>query len=161
MSLPIIWVDADSCPKLIRTYLLKYSKQLNLEIRFVANHIISKELITEKNFTMIICDNSKDAADNYILNNTNLFDIVITRDILFASRLLKKKITVINDRGIKFTPDNIQERLYERDFSLQLSSIGLGSNKKNIYSNREFNNFTKTFNYEIHKLLDTSLTHSI
>lgn len=150
-----IWVDADSCPKLVRTYLIDYSKKLNLKINFVANKNIPVENPHDL-FSMIITNSESQAADNYIINNVFQFDIVITRDIPLADKLVEKQITVINDRGTLWTKENIKERKSERDFSLQLSMLGLGGDKSNSYSKKEFAMFANCFDREIHRLIKES-----
>jgi len=32
-----VWVDADSCPVLVRNYLITYTEKLNVRLNFVAN----------------------------------------------------------------------------------------------------------------------------
>lgn len=144
-----IWIDADSCPSKIRNYVVNYSKQKNLEVIFAAN----KPFKTDCNdFKMIVCNKTKDSADNYILENAGENDLVITRDILFASRLVERKIRTINDRGTSFTIDNIKNRLEDREFDLQLAQLGFGGNKK-TYGEKEFAKFKKCFEKEIERLL--------
>ncbi|MBQ5998624.1 MAG: DUF188 domain-containing protein [Treponema sp.] len=144
-----IWIDADSCPSKIRNYVVNYSKQKNIEVIFVAN----KPFATVSNeFKMIVCDETKDSADNYIFENAGNKDLVITRDILFASRLVERRIKAINDRGTSFTIDNIKNRLEDREFDLQLAQLGFGGNKK-TYGEKEFSKFKKCFEKEIEKLL--------
>lgn len=147
-----IWVDADSCPKLVRNYLVEYAFKLQLQINFVANKNIPCENPHEY-FSMIITDNESQAADNFIMENVQAFDIVITRDIPLADNLVKKNITVLNDRGSIWTKENIKERKSERDFSLQLSMLGLGGDKSNSYSKKEFAGFANCFDKEIHRLI--------
>ena len=103
--------------------------------------------------TMIITDNESQAADNFIMENVQAFDIVITRDIPLADNLVEKNITVLNDRGSIWTKENIKERKSERDFSLQLSMLGLGGDKSNSYSKKEFARFANCFDKEIHRLI--------
>lgn len=147
-----IWVDADSCPKLVRNYLVNYSCKLQLPIFFVANKNIPCENPNDF-FSMIVTNNDSQAADNYILENACDFDIVVTRDILLADKLVEKKIVVLNDRGTLWTKENIKERKSERDFSFALSMIGLGGEKSNSYSKKEFSSFANCFDREIHKLI--------
>lgn len=145
-----IWIDADSCPTLLRDFLIESAKKNNIKAIFVANRKILS-VSDNQNVEMIVCDTGKDVADNYISDNADKNDIVITRDILFASRLVEKNITVLNDRGLSFTKDNIEDRLLERDFSLNLSEIGFGKNKKSQYSQKELKKFSTTFDYELQK----------
>ena len=106
-SLPTIWIDADSCPKAVRDVTIRFAKKINSEIQiiFVANKAIPA---SSTEYKMIICDKCKDAADNYILQNVNSNDLVITRDIIFAEKLVEKNICAINDRGTYFNKDNIK-----------------------------------------------------
>ena len=60
-----IWIDADSCPSLIRDYIVNYGIRTNTEVFFVANQKISAK---KDSFKMIICEKEKDAADNYIFS---------------------------------------------------------------------------------------------
>lgn len=147
-----IWVDADSCPKLVRTYLIDYSLKLKLKINFVAN----KKIPCHNEhcfFSMIITNQESQAADNFILENVNKLDIVITRDILLADKLVDKNITVINDRGTLWTKENIKERKSESAFNFELSLMGLGGNKANSYDKNEFSKFANCFDKEIHRLI--------
>ena len=104
-----IWVDADSCPIPVKDIIFRFCKRLKLRLTFVANHEIP--MPKSELFKMIVCDATPDAADNYIVENALQNDIVITRDIPMASRLIEKNITTINDRGLLFTSENIREKL--------------------------------------------------
>jgi uncharacterized protein len=151
-----IWIDADSCPRMVRDYILGYAEKLSLPVTFVANHIIP----AEKNgiHEMIVCNKTQDAADDYILSHADIFDMIITRDIPLAARCVEKQLCVLNDRGTLYTKENIVQRLSERNFSLQLARIGLGGNKKYSYGKKEFSAFTCCFDKEIHHLIkDASL----
>ena len=145
-----IWIDADSCPKLVREFVLKYAENKNLEVIFVANKRIPSE---RNNFTMIICPLEQDAADDYIVNNASLNDLVITRDIPLADRLVEKEITTINDRGLLFTTENIKEKLSLRNFNKELYENGIISEKMSTFSKKDVNNFANCFDREIQKKL--------
>lgn len=147
-----IWVDADSCPRMVKEYLVTYSEKLQLPIFFVANRPITFQNHNPL-LKMIVCSKESQAADDYITENVSKYDIVITRDIPFAERLVNKNIKVVNDRGTVFSTENIKERLSERDFSYNLNIIGLGGYKKNTYSKKEFGDFANCFDREIHRLI--------
>ena len=137
---------------MVKDYLCIYAQKLSLPLHFVANRSISVENKPTL-FTMTICDISKDAADNYIVDNVHTTDIVITRDIPLADRLVTKNIKVINDRGTLFTTENIKQRLSERNMNLQFEQLGLISHVKNSYTKKEFSAFANCFDREIHRLL--------
>ncbi|MCQ2592820.1 MAG: DUF188 domain-containing protein [Treponema sp.] len=145
-----IWIDADSCPTLVRNYVVKYAAKLNLTVNFVAN----KPIPCNENlpFNMIICNQEKDAADTYILDNAEKIDLVITRDIVFADKLVSKEITTINDRGTVFTKENIKGLLSERDFDFQLAQIGLVKHYNEGYDKKKYALFANCFDKIIHKL---------
>ncbi len=152
-----IFVDADSCPKMVRTYLLSYSKKLNLKIIFAANKNIPAEDAGD-NFSMVICSKESQAADLFIMNNATGNDIVITRDIPLADELIKKEIVTINDRGDVFTKENIKRKLSERELSIAISGMGMGFDKSRTvrysYSTKEFSQFANCFDREIHRLIN-------
>ena len=99
------------------------------------------------------CPQEQDAADDYIVNNVQENDLVITRDIPLAARLVDKSITTINDRGTSFTKDNIKQKLSDRDFDLQLAQIGLGGFKPNTYDKKLLTKFINCFDREITKII--------
>ena len=62
-----IWIDADSCPALVRNHVIKTANKKNLDVFLVANKVIPThpDLIHK----MIVTGSEKDAADNYIFEN--------------------------------------------------------------------------------------------
>ncbi|MBQ1983944.1 MAG: YaiI/YqxD family protein [Spirochaetaceae bacterium] len=149
-----IWVDADSCPIPVKDIIFRFCKRLNLKLIFVANHQIP--MPKSELFKMIVCDATPDAADNYIVENALQNDIVITRDIPMASRLIEKNITTINDRGLLFTSENIREKLSLRNFNKELYDNGILSEKTSTFSKKDVNNFANCFDREIQKKLKTN-----
>ena len=148
----VVWVDADSCPRMVREYLVSYTKKLELPVFFVANRIIPQPVPYEK-FKMIVCPAESQAADDYITGHVKKSDLVVTRDIPLAARLVESGISVMNDRGTLFTTENIKERLSERNFNLQLAEIGLCGAKQNFYGKKEFSLFANCFDKKIHQLI--------
>ena len=135
-----IWVDADSCPLLVRNHVTEYGRKKGIKVFFVANKNISCDF--PDLFTMIITDAQKDSADNYIFEHAQSgTDLVITRDIVFADRLVQKGLLAINDRGTEFTKEIIKERLSERDFNLQLVQLGLSKPYHEGYDKKKFEKF--------------------
>ena len=147
-----IWIDADSCPLKVRNHVTDYGAKKGINVFFVANRPI---VCQSKNpFKMIVTDAQKDSADNYILEHAQSgTDLVITKDIVFADRLLEKGICTINDRGTEFTKEIIKERLSERDFNLQLVEIGLSKPYHEGYDNKKFEKFCNCFDRVIIKNL--------
>jgi len=148
-----IWIDADSCPTLVRNHTVKIAAKEGIKVYFVANKNIPCEL---EGFEMIICQAEKDAADNYIFEHVKDNDLVITRDIIFADRLVEKGIAAINDRGRAFTKENIKDLLSDRDFDFALFEAGVVKRTKDGYSKKDFEKFANCFDRVLNKLLSLS-----
>lgn len=149
-----VWVDADSFPAKARDFLVAHSLSKNVAVKFVANRELK---LPNSMVEMIVCQKEHDAADNYIFENADENDIVVTRDIPFAARLVQKNIAALNDRGLIFTKDNIEDKLREREFSLNMAEIGLGGGKSNYYGEKELKKFSVTFSEELQKHIIASI----
>ncbi len=146
-----IWIDADSCPSLVRNHVVKTGNKLNIPVILVAN----KEIKCDDNlvFEMIIVEQTKDSADNYILENSTSEDLIITRDIVFADKIVSKGIACINDRGTEFTSMNIKELLSERDYDLALAEMGLVKHFHEGYDKSKFIKFANCFDRVLHRII--------
>ena len=147
-----IWVDADSCPSLVRNHTVKIANKLGLRVVFAANKKIGCDAAAG-NYEMAVCGSEKDAADNYIFENCKSVDLVSSREIVFADRIVERGICTINDRGTEFTRDMIKERLSVSDFDRQLAEIGLVKHFHEGYDKKKFAEFANSFDKVIHRLL--------
>lgn len=144
-----IFVDADSCPVEIRKLLVRFSNRLKISLIYVANRKIPQD---DAAFcTMIITSSDEGSADDYIVENVNKNDIVITRDIPLAARLLEKNILCLNDRGLIFTKENIGEKLALRNLNLDLFMQGLKSETHSQLGKKEINAFANALDRLIQK----------
>jgi len=128
-----ILVDADSCPKPARELALRRAKKLKLGIVFAANRRIPQTSGAE----MEICPVKEDSADDRIVELAVKGDLVITRDVPLAKRLVEKSVSVIDDRGRVFTADNINELLSVRNFKVGLADNGLETERTANYGKKE------------------------
>lgn len=146
-----VWIDADSCQKQVRAHIEESAEKYSFNAFFVAN----REIFSDgkgKFCHMVVCDKEKNAADDHIFEKALENDIVITKDIPFAARLVEKNICSMNDRGFVFTKYNIQDKLMERNLNMNLAEIGFGSkNKKSYYGEKEFSKFVRCFDSEVGK----------
>lgn len=150
----IIWIDADSCPKQVRDLVCRTGTRLQIQIEFVANHKIP--IPEGKIFIMTLADASPDAADDYIVEHVNANDLVITRDIPLAKRLVDKKNMVLNDRGTVYTEKNINERLSMRNLMYDLYNNGIYPEKTGQFGKKELQDFANALDREVNKLLKTT-----
>ena len=132
-----IFVDADSCPKAARELALRRAKKLNFRIIFAANRTIPG--IDDSD--MEICPEKENSADDRIVELAEEGDLVITRDVPLAKRLVEKNVQVLDDRGRHFTMNNINELLSLRNFMVGLAENGLGIERIANYGKKEFKTF--------------------
>jgi len=139
-----IWVDADSCPAQAKNIILKNAIRLSLEVIYVANREIPFSIKNER-FSNVVTKNEEGSADDYIVNNVLNNDLVITRDIPLANRLIENNVTVINDRGTIFDSSNIKEYLSQRELSLQMKNLGIHTgNSMGGYGPKEVHAFASS-----------------
>ena len=144
-----VWIDADSFPTLLKSFILEYAEKNYLEIIFVANKPIKSD---KQNFKMILAENTKDSADNIIFENITEKDIAITRDILLAERLVQKNIKTINDRGTYFSKENIKKKAEERNYDFNLAQLGFSGSKEKNYGMKELKKFRECFEKTLKKI---------
>lgn len=149
-----VLVDADSCAKRVRLYLISLAKKGLISLFFAANKDLSPNAGQDQgqarqeipNFRMIVSPKESQAADNWILGAALPGDIAITRDIPLAAALFEKNVCVMNDLGKIFDKKNIERALKERELSLQMTQLGLGTKKRDSYGQKEFEEFARAFN---------------
>ncbi len=146
-----LWVDADSCPVVVKDIIIRFSTRLSITTYFVANRPIP--LPKSELFIMKVADNTPDAADDYIVECSNDNDIVITRDVPLASRLVEKNLVVLSDRGKLYSPENIRESLSMRNFNLELIQQGSPELKTHGFSKKDLNLFANLLDKEMQKKL--------
>lgn len=117
-----IWVDADACPNVIKEILFRAAERQKIEIILVANQALrvprSPFIKTKQVGTGF------DVADNYIAQNVQIGDLVITADIPLAAQVIERQAQALNPRGEFYTLENIQQRLSMRNFMEELRSSG-------------------------------------
>ena len=118
-----IWVDADACPGVIKDILYRAAERLQLPLTLVANQYLRtpashwiKAIQVPKGF---------DVADNYIAEQVQPGDLVITADIPLAAAVIERAATALNPRGEHYTRENIRETLDMRNFMDTLRSSGV------------------------------------
>lgn len=154
----LFWIDADSCPRQVRDLVCRAAKRVQADVNFVANRKIPFE--PAKGHRMIICDATPDAADDYICDNARTRDLVITRDIPLAKRLVTKGIRVINDRGTVYTETNINERLSMRNLMLDLYNNGIMPERSGQFGKKETQEFANALDRELTRLLKIERTEA-
>lgn len=134
-----IWVDADACPAVIKEILFRAAVRTKIDTTFVANQLITT---TRSPFIKSIqVLPGFDVADNYILQNMEVGDLVVTADIPLADAVLSQKGMALNPRGELYSASNIKQRLAMRNFSEQLRSSGVKTGGPLKLSKKEIQDF--------------------
>jgi len=136
-----ILVDADSCPRAARDLVLRRAVKESVRIIFAAN----RQIPGAEGAEMEICPLHENAADDRIVELAESGDLIITRDIPLAKRLVEKGTSVIDDRGRIFTADNINELLSLRNFMVDLADSGLGMERIANYGKKDLKTFADSF----------------
>lgn len=125
-SLPTIYVDADACPKVIKEILFRAAERTGIAVTLVANQAIAIPRIPS--LRAIQVSQGFDVADNYIVQQVEPGDLVITADIPLAAEVIEKQGEALNPRGERYTAGNIKARLTMRDFmeTMRSSAVQVG-----------------------------------
>lgn len=104
-----------------------------------------------KNISHIIADKGADSADFIIVNLANENDIVITQDYALASMCLAKKSNPINQNGLIYSSNNIDELMFRRHLGKKLRQAGKRDFKNKKRSSQDSTNFKGSFESLIKK----------
>jgi len=115
-----IFVDADACP--VKQEVYRVASRYRLDVTLVANSWM--RVPNERWIALEVVEDGLDAADDWIIEHVLPHDIVVTADILLASRCLKQGALVIGPTGRPFTENNIGEAVATRDLLSQLREAG-------------------------------------
>ena len=146
-----IWIDADACPKAIKEIVYKASERLRIETILVANQAIAKP--RSPMIKSIVVDKGPDVADQYIVDEMDPDDLVITQDIPLADLVVTKGGLAINPRGDIYTEASIKERLSIRDFMTDLRDAGMQTGGPKSFSEQDKRKFASSFDKIINKKL--------
>ena len=115
-----IFVDADACP--VKQEVYRVAGRYSLDTTLVTNSWM--RVPNERWIALQVVGDGFDAADDWIVEHVTPHDIVITADILLASRCLKEGACVIGTTGKPFTEDNIGMAVATRTLMSELRETG-------------------------------------
>lgn len=115
-----IYVDADACP--VKQEVYRVARRYELDVTLVANAWMRTP--DDPGISLEVVEDGFDAADDWIVEQVEPDDIVITADIPLASRCMTKGARAIGATGRPFTEDNIGEAVATRDLLAVLRGGG-------------------------------------
>lgn len=113
-------MDADACP--VKKEVYRVAERCRLQVTLVANAWM--RVPREPWLRLEVVSDGFDAADDWIVDRVQPQDIVVTADILLASRCVKAGARVIGPTGKPFTEDNIGAAVAARDLLAELRNTG-------------------------------------
>lgn len=115
-----IYVDADGCP--VKQEIYRVAGRYGLTTILVANAWM--RVPQTDSVRLVLVKDQFDAADDWIVEHVTENDIVVSADIVLASRCLQKAARVVDPRGRLFTENSIGEAVAVREIMSHLRDLG-------------------------------------
>ncbi|MBK9393906.1 MAG: hypothetical protein RJA63_1019 [Pseudomonadota bacterium] len=120
---PRLWVDADACPVVIKEIIFRAATRKQLDTVLVANQMLR---VPPSPFIRAVqVPAGFDVADNFIAEQLQPGDLVVTADIPLAAQVIARGGTALNPRGERYTAENVRESLAMRNFMEELRASGV------------------------------------
>ncbi|GAB2879301.1 YaiI/YqxD family protein [Uliginosibacterium flavum] len=120
---PRLWVDADASPVVVKEIIFRAATRKQMETILVANQML--RVPASPHIRAVQVPAGFDVADNYIVAQVRVGDLVVTADIPLAAAVIERGASALNPRGELYTVANIRESLSMRDFMESLRSSGV------------------------------------
>lgn len=124
----VIWIDNDGCPRAARDVVFNAAQRRGHRVIVVGNSWMNVPNLTGKDgskiIEMIVVEGGFDKADDYIAENVNSGDLVITADVPLAARIVAKNAVGISPRGEVFDTRNVADKLATRNLLAELRGAG-------------------------------------
>ncbi|MGA1002381.1 MAG: YaiI/YqxD family protein, partial [Litorivicinaceae bacterium] len=118
-----IWVDADACPKPIKSLIYRASDRLKVPVFLVANGFLQKP--PHPLFSVVQVSKGFDVADNVILERLTEGDLVVTQDVPLAAEVVDQGGFAVNPRGTWYDKESVKAYLRRRNEREEKREAGL------------------------------------
>jgi len=143
-----IYVDADACP--VKEEVYRVAKRYGLDVTVVANSWM--RVPGGSGIRLKVVGGDFDAADDWIVDNVEGDDIVISADIPLAARCLEKGAAVIGPGGRPFTEENIGEVMATRDLLSELRETGEVTGGPPPFGKKDRSRFLQRLDEAVHAI---------
>jgi len=144
-----ILVDADASP--VKQEVYRVARRYGLKVTLVANSPM--DIPDEDWLKLVVVNDQLDAADDWIVDHVAKNDIVITGDILLASRCLKRGARVLGFKGDIFTEGSIGNALATRDLMAHLRELGMDTGGPAPFEKRDRSRFLQSLDSIVQAIL--------
>lgn len=145
-----VYVDADACP--VKQEVYKVADRCSLRV-FVVSNAPMHVPTGQARIRNIVVGPGDNAADDWIAENINAWDICITADIPLASRCLRQGASALGPRGKPFSEDSIGDALATRELMATLRESGQISGGPPPMARKDRSRFLDALDQIIQKIL--------
>lgn len=114
-----ILIDADGCPVIDIT--IKVAKLLNIDVIIMCD---TSHNFNKKGVETIVISKGTDSVDFALVNKVKKGDIVVTGDYGLATMVISKGGHPINQNGMIYSDENIDQLLFTRYISIKARNAG-------------------------------------
>ena len=144
-----ILIDADGCPVVDITLHIGQKYNIKTIIMCDTSHIINKIGVET-----IVLSKGSDSVDFALVNKVNKGDIIVTQDYGLAAMVLSKGGYPINQNGMVYTNENIDQLLFTRHISKKIRNAGQRTKGPRKRTKEDDIKFKDSLIYLIEKLRD-------
>ena len=145
-----ILVDADAVP--VKQEVFRVALRYGINVVMVANSPINIQ--QEDWVETVVVSGRFDAADDWIVEQVQKNDIVVTGDIPLAARCLKKAARVLDYRGRILTENSIGNLLATRDLMAHLRDIGVNTGGPKVFEKKDRSRFLQSLDTVVQSILN-------
>ncbi|MEZ4236957.1 MAG: YaiI/YqxD family protein [Myxococcota bacterium] len=117
-----VWVDADAAPRAVKEILFRLADARRVPVVLVANQPLRTP--PSRFVRSVVVGRDFDAADDWLAEQVQAGDVVVTADVPLAARVVEKGGTCLDPRGEVLDATNIGSRLQVRDLMETLRESG-------------------------------------
>lgn len=107
--------------------------------------VACRPLPAEAGAEVRLVPNQDQAADDLILSEIHPSDLVVTRDLGLAQRVIQSGASAMNDRGNIWQPDTLHERLSIARAAQTIYASGLEQRPLRSFGKKEIDAFSGSF----------------
>ncbi|MDF2673522.1 MAG: hypothetical protein K0R09_1787 [Clostridiales bacterium] len=114
-----VLVDADACP--VKNIIVEIAKEYSIKVIML---IDTSHILDDGYSEIITVEKGKDSVDIALINRVVKNDIVVTQDYGVAAMAISKHAYTVNQNGLVYTNENIDQLLFERFLSQKVRRSG-------------------------------------
>lgn len=140
-----VYVDADACP--VKDEVYRVTDRYSLRVVVVANATLA--VPTNPRISMVV-QRGFGVVDDWIAEQVQLGDLVVTADVPLAARSVAKGAIVVDTKGRLLTEANVADALAARDLMEYVRQSGEASGGPSAMTPRDRSRFLAKLDEAVH-----------